>query len=81
MTPWGEMLRTAVRLGVGPEGFWRLSLREWRMLTERPYGGVPMGRTDFERMAEAWPDGGPVAEPSPPGRCATTLPRRGWERS
>ena len=50
------MLRTAARLGVGPEGFWRLSLREWRMLTQRPEGLAPMGRLDFERMAEAWPD-------------------------
>ena len=56
MTPWGEMLRAAARLGVVPEGFWRLSLREWRMLTERPGGVVPIGRLDFERMAEAWPD-------------------------
>ncbi len=53
---WGEMLRLAARSGVPPEGFWRLSLREWRMLTERPGGGAPMGRSDFERMAEAWPD-------------------------
>jgi uncharacterized phage protein (TIGR02216 family) len=50
------MLRTAARLGVGPEAFWRLSLREWRMLTERPGGVASMGRLDFERMAEAWPD-------------------------
>ena len=56
MTPWGEMLRAAARLGVGPEGFWRLSLQEWRMLTFRSAGLVPMGRMDFERMAEAWPD-------------------------
>ena len=53
---WGEMLRTAARLGLGPEAFWRLSLREWRMLTERPGGGLPIGRLDLERMAEAWPD-------------------------
>lgn len=53
---WGEMLRTAVRLGIGPEGFWRLSLREWRMLTERPPGAGLLGRSEFERMAEAWPD-------------------------
>ena len=56
MTPWGQMLRTAARLGVGPEAFWRLSLREWRMLTERPGRAAPLGRSDFERMAEAWPD-------------------------
>ncbi len=53
---WGEMLRAAARLGVGPEGFWRLSLREWRMLMERPGGGVPMEREDLMRMAAAWPD-------------------------
>jgi uncharacterized phage protein (TIGR02216 family) len=56
MTPWGEMMRTAARLGVGPEGFWRLSLREWRMLTARPSEAGPLGRNDFERMAERWPD-------------------------
>lgn len=56
MTQWGGMLRTAARLGVGPEAFWRLSLREWRMLTERPASAAPLGRSDFEQMAEAWPD-------------------------
>ena len=56
MTPWGEMLRAAARLGVGPEGFWRLSLREWRMLAERPEAPAPMRREDLMRMAEAWPD-------------------------
>jgi uncharacterized phage protein (TIGR02216 family) len=56
MSPWGEMLRTAACLGVGPDAFWRLSLREWRMLTTRPEGSVPMGRVDLMRMAEAWPD-------------------------
>lgn len=56
MTPWGGMLRAAARLGVGPEAFWRLSLREWRMLTERTDGGAPMGREDLMRMAERWPD-------------------------
>lgn len=55
-TPWSEMVRTAAMLGVSPEGFWRLSLREWRMLTERPATAAPMGRDHFMRMAEAWPD-------------------------
>ncbi|GLS01356.1 hypothetical protein GCM10007859_13690 [Brevundimonas denitrificans] len=43
-------------MGVGPEGFWRLSLREWRMLTERPGGAAPLRREDLMRMAESWPD-------------------------
>ena len=34
LMPWGEMMRAAMRMGVGPEGFWRLSLKEWRLLTE-----------------------------------------------
>lgn len=56
MTPWGEMLRTAARAGVMPTAFWRLSLKEWRMLTDRPQGPVPMGRGGFERIMAAWPD-------------------------
>lgn len=55
-TPWSEMVRTAAMLGVSPEGFWRLSLREWRTLTEGPATAASMGRDDFMRMAEAWPD-------------------------
>lgn len=55
-TPWGEMMGTAIRLGIGPEIFWRLSLKEWRMLTTRRAGPEPMGRDALERLAEAWPD-------------------------
>ncbi len=55
-TPWPEMMRLAVRLGVQPEGFWRLSLKEWRMLTARPEALLPMGRGVLEQMAERWPD-------------------------
>ena len=58
MTPWGEMMRTAAALGIGPEAFWRLSLREWRMLVERAPGAPPLGRAGLERMREDWPDGG-----------------------
>jgi len=50
------MMRTAAMLGVGPGRFWRLSLNEWRMLTERPAIAAPIGRDDLMRMAEAWPD-------------------------
>ncbi|WP_374390824.1 phage tail assembly chaperone [Brevundimonas sp.] len=58
MTPWAEMLRTAAALGITPEAFWRLSLREWRMLVEAPAGAEPLGRVGLERMMEGWPDGG-----------------------
>lgn len=56
MTPWGAMLQAAVRMGVMPEAFWRLSLKEWRMLMTAPAQASPMGRADFERIVEAWPD-------------------------
>lgn len=50
------MLRTALALGIAPEAFWRLSVREWRMLTAADGGAAPMERSDLERMMEAWPD-------------------------
>lgn len=53
------MLRTAALLGLDPPAFWRLSLREWRMLTEAPAASAPLGRSEFELMAEAWPDDRP----------------------
>jgi len=56
MTPWPGMMRMAARLGVGPEAFWRLSLREWRWLTEALEGERPMGRGELKRLTEAWPD-------------------------
>ena len=58
MTPWGEMMRLASGLGVAPDAFWRLSLKEWRMLTEAPRGAAPMGRSALETMMEDWPDAG-----------------------
>lgn len=53
---WGEMLRAAADRGVPPSAFWALSLKEWRMLTERPAPPEPMNRDVFQRLAEAWPD-------------------------
>jgi uncharacterized phage protein (TIGR02216 family) len=54
-TPWSEMLRSAAALGVGPEAFWRLSLREWRMLTQG-FAAPTMDRQAFEQLREGWPD-------------------------
>ncbi len=52
---WAAMLRLALAMGLAPEAFWRLSLREWRMLTA-PAAGPSLGRAELERMAEVWPD-------------------------
>ena len=47
---WAVMLRLAVeRLGVTPDEFWRLSLREWRMLTAPPEQAA-MSRGELERL-------------------------------
>ena len=35
---------------------WRLSLKEWRMLTAGPVQAAPLGRGELERMQEMWPD-------------------------
>ena len=66
-TGWGAMLRMAVALGVSPEAFWRLSLKEWRMLTAVAGKPVPMGRAEVEALMKAWPDE------------AFSLPRRGGQ--
>jgi len=50
------MLRGAARAGVAPAEFWRLSLKEWRLLMDAPIAGAPLARREFEQMAEAWPD-------------------------
>jgi uncharacterized phage protein (TIGR02216 family) len=55
-TPWAAMLRRAVLVGLPPAAFWRLSLKEWRMLVEPGEGPGTMDRRELERLAEAWPD-------------------------
>lgn len=49
-------MQAAARMGVGPERFWRLSLKEWRMLTAGPAQAAPLERAELERMREMWPD-------------------------
>lgn len=53
---WAAMLRAALAMGVAPEAFWRLSLKEWRMLTAPAGGGSPLDRAGFEALAAQWPD-------------------------
>ncbi|WP_271085337.1 phage tail assembly chaperone [Brevundimonas sp. NIBR11] len=51
------MLRLGASLGLTPNAFWRLSLSEWRMLTEVTPAGVPLARGEFEHLMATWPDG------------------------
>ncbi len=52
---WTEILRAGLRLGLTPEAVWRLSVREWRMLSGA--GEQAMTRTRFEALAARFPDG------------------------
>lgn len=53
--PWGAALRAAARIGLAPEAFWRLSLKEWRLLTEEETGAA-LSRTAFEALCVRHPD-------------------------
>ncbi|MBL8548381.1 MAG: phage tail assembly chaperone [Hyphomonadaceae bacterium] len=53
MIPWRAWLALALSLGLAPEAFWRLSVREWRALTRAP---APLSRTDLEALMRAYPD-------------------------
>lgn len=55
MLPWGEMVRAALALGIEPEAFWRLSLREWRWLAR---AGEAPSRADLVAMMADHPDAG-----------------------
>ncbi len=52
---WSEPLRLAVRLGIAPEAFWRLSLTEWRALTEMPPAPV-LTRPGLSALIARYPD-------------------------
>jgi hypothetical protein len=55
VAPWPAMLRAACAMGIAPEAFWRLGVREWRMLA--PPGDDAMTRADFARLRALFPDG------------------------
>lgn len=52
---WAAPLRLALSLGVAPEAFWRLSLVEWRMLTEAPPSPV-LTRSGLADLIARYPD-------------------------
>ncbi len=55
MIPWPGLLRlAALRFGLAPDAFWRLSLVEWRALADEP--ADTLNRAGLEALARAWPD-------------------------
>jgi len=57
MTPaWRDALRlAALRLAIPPEAFWRLSLPEWRALTETP-PAPSLNRAALDALIARFPD-------------------------
>ncbi len=55
MSAWAAPLRLALSLGLPPEAFWRLSLKEWRALTEAPPAPAP-SRADLSALIARYPD-------------------------
>ncbi|MEM9938105.1 MAG: phage tail assembly chaperone [Pseudomonadota bacterium] len=53
--PWDDMWRAALRLGLSPQAFWKLSLREWRWLSSS--FEASMDGSTLTEMMEAYPDG------------------------
>ena len=58
MDEWAAMLRQGLAQGIVPEVFWRLSVREWRMLTVAAGAAQCLSRTALDEMMERWPDAG-----------------------
>jgi uncharacterized phage protein (TIGR02216 family) len=52
---WRTALRLAARLNLAPEAFWRLSLAEWRALTEVPAAPV-LSRAGLAALIARFPD-------------------------
>jgi uncharacterized phage protein (TIGR02216 family) len=52
---WRAALRLALRLSIPPEAFWRLSLAEWRALTEAPAAPV-LSRDALAALVARFPD-------------------------
>lgn len=53
--PWGRLLQAGLRLGLTPEAFWKLSLREWRLITAKK-SDSGFGKKDLSRLIAAFPD-------------------------
>lgn len=54
-TPWPKLLSTAMSLGLAPDAFWRLSVREWRAIVALQSLSA-LSRAELEALARAYPD-------------------------
>lgn len=49
---WPVWLKAAVRMGLQPSEFWRLSLREWRMLLRQQGEGSAMDKARLNALKQ-----------------------------
>ena len=57
-TDWGALLRAGLgQRGLRPAEFWALTPAELMLMLGAGGAVRPMGRTGFEALAGAWPDG------------------------
>jgi uncharacterized phage protein (TIGR02216 family) len=49
------MLSASLRAGLGPGGFWRLSVKEWRAAAGLRTA-LPLRRSDFDALFARFPD-------------------------
>lgn len=52
--PWRDWLREALKIGVSPHEFWRLSLREWRFAMDAP--PQRLARDELVALMARFPD-------------------------
>lgn len=65
MLPWKAMYRAALARGVAADGFWRLSLKEWRWLVSANTTPA-LDKVAFETLLKQYPDN-PIAEDNTDG--------------
>ena len=75
MLPWAAMWRAALRAGVGPGEFWRLSVREWRWLAGAGEGVMSGDR--LEGLMRDFPDEPPAKAGGTDSLVRSALPGEG----
>ncbi len=58
---WAAALSFALRLGLTPEAFWRLSLAEWLAVLAPLTPAAPFDRAAFQALSARYPDNAPSA--------------------
>lgn len=58
LAPWSDLLAAAARMGIAPQVFWGISVREWRLIATGASGVAAMGRAQLNELVLKFPDQG-----------------------